>query len=130
MSQAKPGTAIWNMNVTPLIDVLLVLLIIFMVFAPVRSVGLDAAIPQPASDQRAAPVVDRTIVVQIERGGAVKIDEEAVRMERLADRLAEIFRSRAERVAFVKGDRSLEFQDVAVVIDAIHGAGIERIGLL
>ena len=123
----QKGSAIGIINVTPLIDVLLVLLIIFMVITPTQSVGLGAAIPQPASDSRNA---ERTVVVQIDKQLGVSINSEPVTMERLGDRLGEIFRSRAERVVFVKADREVEFLHVARAIDIAKGAGITTVGLL
>jgi len=120
-----------NINVTPLIDVLLVLLIIFMVITPLTPKGLEAMAPQPPKDKNQPPDPnDRTVVVQVEKDHVYKINQEQVVPGKLQDRLQEIFKSRAERVMFVKGDKDLEFKDVAFAIDAAKGAGIDKIGLM
>jgi biopolymer transport protein TolR len=126
----KQKGAIQDMNVTPLIDVLLVLLIIFMVITPNQPVGLQATIPQQSSDQANAGAPDRTIVVQIDKDLAVTINSEPTDMARLGDRLAMIFKSRAERVVFVRADPDVEFRHVARAIDIAKGASVDRIGLL
>jgi biopolymer transport protein ExbD len=125
-----------NMNVTPLIDVLLVLLIIFMVITPLTPKGLEALVPQPPppnAPKNTTP--DRTIVVQlIDRGAgqepALKINQDEVTWETLQGRLTEIFKTRAEKVMFVKGDDNVPFADVANVIDIGHAAGVDKVGLI
>src|ERR1035438_3008442 len=98
---------------TPLIDILLVLLIIFMVITPIVSKGLPVDIPQQASNE----VEGRPIVIRIEANGQLWINWERITLEDLGPRLAKLYQTRAERAAFVQGDASLEFQDVARVID-------------
>ena len=133
-SMAGGGASKAEMNVTPLIDVLLVTIIIFMVAVSLqKEKGLTTDLPQ-AADQ-AAPQPERTIVIQVfeskpgERA-AVKINEETVTWDALPDRLREIFIRRNERVAFVKGDKELDFQVVAEVVDIVHHSGAERVGLI
>ena len=120
-----------NINVTPLIDVLLVLLIIFMVITPLTPKVLDALVPQPPKNpQQQITPDDRTIVVQILRNKALKINQDDVSLDNLQGRLEDIFKMRAEKVAFVKGDENLTFSDVAQVIDKIHAAGVDKVGLI
>jgi len=122
------------MNVTPLIDVLLVLLIIFMVITPLTPKGLEALVPQPPPPHQPETQTDRTVVVQVllDNGKVkLKINQEDVALENLQQRLIDIFKTRAERVMFVKGDPEVEFQNVAQVIDIAKGTNvIDRIGLI
>ena len=117
-----------------MIDVLLVLLIIFMVITPLTPKGLEALVPQPPPPHQPETQTDRTVVVQVllDNGKVkLKINQEDVTQENLQTRLTDIFKTRAERVMFVKGDPDVEFQNVAQVIDTARGTNvIDRIGLI
>jgi len=117
-----------EMNVVPLIDILLVLLVIFMII-PRYSKGEEALIPQAATDTFAPPP-DEVIVIQVFADGSLKINQEPVTFEKLGPRIEEIFKQRASRIAFIRGDRPVEFGMVANVIDVMHTSGIASVGLL
>ena len=117
-----------EMNVVPLIDVLLVLLVIFMIIPHKRS-GLAVALPQPATEAAVDPQPE-AIVVQVLADGSLRINQEAVQWDALRGRLEQIFGSRTSRTAFVRGDGALEFQVIARVIDVMRAAGVSSVGLV
>jgi len=131
MSTGGKGGPSSEINMTPMIDVLLVLIIIFMVITPLTPKGLEARVPQPPPPNSPPPPEnDRTVVIIIEKDKSLKINAESVLFENLPKRLEDIFKTRAERVCFVKGDPDLEFQEVAKVIDVAKGVGIDQVGLM
>jgi len=136
MTMGGGGASAPQMNVTPLIDVLLVLIIIFMVIVvSERKEGFKAEIPQPPANPNSAPEPVRTIVIQLgdPKVGEVpvlKVNEQDVSWADLKTKLSDIFKARAEKVAFVEGDDAVNFEYVAYVIDTARAAGVERVGLM
>jgi biopolymer transport protein TolR len=125
------GGALSSPNVVPLIDILLVLIIIFMVITPLIPKGLDTLVPQPNKDQQQNQEMEnKTVVVQVLHNNKLKINNEDTTWEQLGPRIEQIFKERAEKVAFVKGDNDVLFQEVARAIDVMRGAGIDKVGLI
>jgi biopolymer transport protein ExbD len=125
-----------DINMTPMIDILLVLLIIFMVIVPTVPKGLDALVPQPPKDPtKTPPQTDRTIVVQVisrpgQREPGYKINQDDYLKAQLLPKLTEIYANRAERVMFVRGDDDVNFAYIAEVIDIGKAANVDHIGLM
>jgi len=120
-----------DINMTPMIDILLVLLIIFMVITPLTPHGLEALAPEPPDKKNQPPPdQDRTVVIVIDKDKSMHINNEDTDMDKLGPRLEQIFKTRAERVVFVKGDPDLEYQTVAQAIDVAKGAQIDKVGLM
>jgi biopolymer transport protein TolR len=129
----KQGGPMATMNVIPLIDILLVLIIIFMVITPLTPHGLTALVPQPTppdSKPQDEDLSRKTIVVQVLENNVLKINEDAADWTTLGPRLNDIFKLRAEKVAFVKGDDTVIFANVARAIDIMRGSGVDKVGLI
>src|ERR1700676_2652549 len=124
------GSSMATMNVVPLIDIPLVLIIIFMVITPLTPKGLAALIPQPAKTDKTNPVPIKTIVVQVFDTGKLKINKEDATWDSLGARLSDVFKERAEKVAFVQSEDGVKFFDVARAIDIMRSSGIEKVGLM
>jgi biopolymer transport protein TolR len=125
------GAAMAEMNVVPLIDILLVLLIIFMVITPLTPKGLETVLPRPNVDTLDPKITNPlTVVVQVGQGGRLKINNENTDFDRLGSRMEQIFKDRGEKVAFVQGDNDVVFMDVARAIDILRGSGIDKVGLI
>jgi biopolymer transport protein TolR len=131
MEVGSSSGAMATPNIVPLIDILLVLIIIFMVITPLTPKGLDALVPQPdPHQQQNQELENKTVVVQVLMGGKLKINNEDTTWQTLEPRMEQIFKDRAEKVAFVKGDNDVQFMDVAHAIDLMKQAGIDRVGLI
>jgi biopolymer transport protein TolR len=124
-----------EINITPMIDVLLVLIIVFMVVVSMsQQTGLEAQIPQPAKDPGSSDQAG-TIVIRVgwageNRSPLLKVNDEDVPWAKLHDRLWDIFKQRAERVAFIEGDDDIDFQYVADAISIARKSGVDKVGLL
>ena len=131
MSIGSGGGPKSDINMTPMIDVLLVLIIIFMVITPLTPKGLEALIPQPPPpNQKQDQADDRTVVVTINKDHSMLINTDPIAESALPKRLEDVFRTRAERIMFVKGDPDIEYRWVAEVVDIAHGAGVDKVGLM
>jgi biopolymer transport protein ExbD len=119
-----------QINVTPMIDVLLVLIIIFMVITPIVPRGLEAVVPPPSEVSPPPGYASREIVISIARNGAIEINQQPVAPGALPERLTELYRRHINDHVFVRGDRDLDYQAVAEVIDMARGAGWDRVGLM
>ena len=120
-----------DINMTPMIDVLLVLIIIFMVITPLTPKGLEALVPQPPPpNQKQTDADDRTVVVTINKDHSMLLNTDPIAESALQQRLTDVFKTRAERIMFVKGDPDIEYRYVAEVVDIAHGAGVDKVGLM
>jgi biopolymer transport protein ExbD len=128
MSMNTGGKA--QINVTPLIDVLLVLIIIFMVITPIAPRGLQTVVPPQSETAPPPDVVSREIVITVAKDGTLEINRQPVTLANLGEQLTSLYRRHINDHVFVRGDRQLEYQAVAQVIDIARGAGWDQIGLM
>jgi biopolymer transport protein TolR len=130
MSGGGGGTGLTNeINVTPMIDVLLVLLIIFMMLVPMLRKSIDLMLPDPTPAVTTANPASNQIVLEVMPGEKFAINKEPVTKERLGARLHEIYDARPEKIMFVKGDPKVKYQDVIFAMDVARGSGVKVIGV-
>ena len=120
-----------QINMTPMIDILLVLIIIFMVITPVTQTGLRTLVPQPApAASRDLEPRALEIVITVRPDGTVRLNQEPVNQKDLRQRLARLVTTTTDHVIFVRGDKGVEFRPVAEAIDIANGVGLNRVALM
>ena len=118
-----------DINVTPLIDVLLVLIVIFMVITPANQKGFETHVPQPSPSKVESNRPD-TLILSLDRMGTIHLNQETIEPAAVFSRLREVFSTRADRTLFLQADREVLFNEVAQLIDTARGAGADRVGLM
>ena len=129
MTVSKGKGAMSNINITPYIDILLVLLIIFMVISPIKQMDLDVKVPKTSTSEEGA-VDPSVIVVTIEEGAKIAINGQDTTIGRLGAELLDIYSARANKNMFISANASLPYGDIVRIIDIAKGAGVGDIGLI
>jgi biopolymer transport protein ExbD len=129
MSTGGGGGLTNEINVTPMIDVLLVLLIIFMMAVPMLRKAIDVQIPDPTPTETVAPDQSDQIVLQVLPGEQYKVNSESVPAGNLHEFLKNVYDGRPNKIIFVKGDPKVKYQDVVHAMDVARGAGVKVIGI-
>ena len=125
MSGTRPRS---DINITPLIDVLLVLIVIFMVITPLNQTGFETQVPQPSTKNESQRL--ETLILSLDRIGTIRLNQETLDPSGVFSRLQDVFRTRADRTLFLQADNEVLFNEVAQLIDTARGAGADRIGLM
>ncbi|SRR5579883_2025503 len=129
MSTGQRGSLQNEPNVTPMIDVLLVLLIIFMIVVPLSRKAIDVQLPDPTPTNTPPPKNNDQIVLEVHPGGQLAINKQPLIVGQLATKLHEVYDQRPDKIIFVKGDSAVKFQDVIQVMDIARGSGVKVIGV-
>jgi biopolymer transport protein TolR len=122
-------TVLSEINVTPLVDVMLVLLVIFMITAPMLHQGIEVALPKANAKNLQARAED-PLIVSINRDGIVYLGETPIHPTQLAERLTPVLQARQDKSVFLKGDRDVPYGSVIEVLDALRAGGIQNIGMI
>ena len=122
-------TVLSEINVTPLVDVMLVLLVIFMITAPMLHQGIEVALPK-ANAKNLQMRVEDPLIVSINRDGIVYVGETPIHPTQLAERLTPVLQARQDKSVFLKGDRDVPYGSVIEVLDALRAGGIQDIGMI